>query len=98
MLIARDLIPKLQTALTTGNESVHVVLRMSKRSNPETTAQNVLGPMYGDTGIYTVINHGDSDPLGNIIKIDESAVRATFDLNSAIAHLQTLDPTTRIRT
>lgn len=89
-MIARELIPKLQTALTTGNSVVNVVLRMVKVSNPAAIVEACLEPMYGASGSYAVIQYGDSDPLGNILKSHEVAVRATFDLQSAITHLLTV--------
>lgn len=98
IMIAKELIPKLITARTTGNDVVHVVLRLVKGGSPASTAENFLAPMYGDTGTYVVIEHGDSDQLGDLLKCHEIAVRATFDLDSAITHLMSLDPSTRIKT
>lgn len=94
---ASELIPKLITRRSTGNTTVSVVLRFVKGGDSMKLAQQYLEPMYGPAESYVVIQHGDPDHLGDLVRSHQEAVRATFDLDAAILHMMELPADTQIR-
>jgi len=80
-MIAKELIPKLQMAKTTGNSELLVVVRLLKSDDPKAAAETLLQPMYGKSGVYEVIKLAPSNPY-------EFDVEVTFNLDAAIKHLQ----------
>jgi hypothetical protein len=95
---AVELIQKLVTRRYTGKKTVEVVLRFAKGSVTLKNVRDYIEPHYGEALKYEVIESGDPDKLGKLIRPEETAVRCTFDLDSAITHIMALPPWTQIRT
>ena len=94
---ARELIQKLATKRLTGTEIIDVVLRFPRGSAALQNATNYLQPRYGEALSYELIETGDPDHLGRLVDLDEVAVRAQFNIDTAIQQLMTLPPDTQVR-
>lgn len=94
---ARELIQKLATKRLTGTEVIDVTLRFARGSAAMKHAKAYLQPRYGEALSYKLIETGDPDHLGRLLDLDEVAVRAQFDIDTAIMQLMKLPPDTQVR-
>lgn len=97
-MIASELIPKLVTRRYTGNETVEVVFRFITGTLTLEQIRDYIELQYGEALMYEAIQAGDSDPASKLLQPDETLVRCTFDLDSAIQFIMALPPSTPIRT
>lgn len=76
-----------------------MMFRFQKGQHTIDQIRDFIQPQYGEMIMLEAIDRDDTDdPLSKLLHDGEVAVRCTFDLDSAIAHLMALPPQTRIRT
>lgn len=90
-LSAKELLPKLKTRRENGNNDFIVTLRFDRAAANESTMKQLRSELiadYGDAASYEIIERGDPDKLGDLMTAGQVAVRAVYDINKVIEHVE----------
>lgn len=90
-LSAKELLPKLKTRKANGNNDFIVTLRFDRAAANESTMKQLRAELiadYGTAASYEIIEHGDPDKLGDLMTAGQVAVRAWYDIDSVIQHVE----------
>lgn len=86
---ASELLPKLKTRKANGNNDFIVTLRFSAmNAHAMRDARQQLIADYGDPDSIQLIEHGDPDKLGDLMRTGEIAVRAIYHIDNVIRYLE----------
>lgn len=88
-LSAKELLPKLKTRKANGNNEFIVTLRFASANQyAMRDARNQLFAQYGQPDSIELIEHGDPDKLGDLMRSGEVAVRAIYHIDNVIAFVE----------
>lgn len=88
-LSAKELLPKLKTRKANGNNDFIVTLRFGAGNGyAMRDARKKLLADYGPYDSVELIEHGDPDKLGDLMRAGEIAVRAIYNIDKVIDFLE----------